>query len=111
MTYEENLDHQLRMLDVTWSKFLENGLTDDKEITLEFLYVAPNKKAAKNLNEALEYYDSFVRSEGFIKKRWLVSGQSYPTTVTKDILAQWLDYMIALGWDHECEFDGFGASI
>lgn len=111
MTYEDNLDHQLNMLDVTWEKFIENGLTEVQEIILDFLYLAPNKEAATKLNMALENYDSAITSKGLIKKSWQVYGSSHPTTVKKEILVQWLDYMVALGWDYECEFDGFGALI
>ena len=111
MAYEDNIEHQLRMLDVTWEAFEENGVKEDTELVLDFVYLAPNKESANSLNSALENYDSSVRSEGMLKKKWFVDGNSHPTTVSKNTLAQWLDFMIALGWEHNCEFDGFGASM
>ena len=111
MAYEENIDHQLRMLEITWKAFKEHGVTEETELVLEFVYLAPNKESANSLNEALDNYDSSVRSEGLLKKKWFVDGSSHPMTVSKEILAQWLDFMVALGWEHDCEFDGFGASM
>ena len=111
MAYADNIEHQLRMLDVTWEAFKENGVTEETELVLEFVYKAPNKCSANSLNFALENYASSVRSEGVLKKKWFVDGQSHPTTVSKEKMAQWLEYMVALGWEHGCEFDGFGASM
>ena len=111
MAYEDNFEHQLRMLDVTWDAFKEHGVSEETELVLEFVYLAPNKESANSLNEALENYDSSMRSEGLLKKKWFVDGNSHPTTVSKDTLVQWLDFMVALGWEHGCEFDGFGASM
>lgn len=111
MAYEDNIEHQLRMLETTWEAFKENGVTEDTELVLEFVYLAPNKESATSLNGALDNYDSSVRSEGLLKKKWFVDGNSHPTTVSKDTLVQWLDFMVSLGWEHGCEFDGFGASM
>ena len=111
MTYEENLEDQLKMLDITWEAFKEHGVTEDTEIILEFSYIAPNKEQAKSLSDSIEDYDSSIRSEGLLKKKLFVEGQTHPTNVSKEILIQWIDFMVALGWDHGCEFDGFGASM
>ena len=44
-------------------------------------------------------------------KSWTVEGKTSPTKITKKILSQWIEYMVALGWKHNCEFDGFGATM
>jgi hypothetical protein len=111
MAYADNIEHQLRMLDATWEAFKEHGVTKDTELVLEFMYLAPNKDSANALDAALGNYDTYVRSEGMLKKKWFVNGKSYPTTVSKEKLAQWLEFMIALGWEHGCKFDGFGATM
>ncbi len=111
MTYEINIAHQLKMLDDTWLAFERNGVTDETEVELEFTYVAPGKDAAVALNSSLENYESVVRSDGLFRRKWYVEGKSHPTSVSKEKLAQWLDFMVALGWKHGCQFDGFGAGI
>ncbi len=111
MGYAENIDHQLRMLDVTWEQFQSHGVDSETELILEFVYLAPDKKSAQSLNDALEDYDSEVRSKGVLKREWFVDGKSHPTNVSKEVLTRWLEFMVALGWKHGCEFDGFGASM
>jgi hypothetical protein len=98
-SYKENIDHQLKMLDGTWDKFVEYGVTDKTELVLEFSYLAPNKAAANKLNMALNNYNMSIKSEGLIRKIWYLEGKTQPTTVTKEILAQWLDFMVAKGWE------------
>ncbi|MCU8238498.1 hypothetical protein M2G88_20985 [Vibrio vulnificus] len=109
--YQSNLESQLNMLNETWDSLISNGVTNETELVLEFSYLCPNKALAIQLNNALENYESLIRSEGFINRSWFVEGYSHPTTVTKDILAQWLDFMVTKGWEFQCTFDGFGASF
>ena len=109
--YQSNLESQLNMLNETWDSLISNGVTNETELVLEFSYLCPNKVSAIQLNDALENYESLIRSEGFINRSWFVEGYSHPTTVTKDILAQWLDFMATKGWEFQCTFDGFGASF
>ncbi len=107
--YKLNLETQLNLLDETWASLISNGVTNETELVLEFSYLCPNKASAIQLNDALGNYESLIISEGFINRSWLVEGYSHPTTVTKDILVQWLDFMVAKGWEFQCIFDGFGA--
>ncbi len=109
--YEANLNHQLDMLDVTWEQFIANGVDDNSELIIDFMYLAPNKEAAFSLSEALEDYKTEIKSEGLFKKKWFVEGATHPTNISKEILVQWLDFMISKGWEYGCEFDGFGASM
>lgn len=111
MAYEDNIEHQLRMLEKTWEQFVAHGVTPETELVLEFVYLAPNKASASVLYQALENYEAGIRSHGIFRKRWFIDGKSHPTTVSKTKLTQWLDFMVDLGWQHGCEFDGFGASI
>ena len=42
---------------------------------------------------------------------WVVSGRTQKTAVSKEILDQWVEWMVAAGFDHQCEFDGWGTSV
>lgn len=67
------------------------------------------------LAESLESKDclslSTERAPGFFSRKYVVSGKTYPTAVTAEILAQWIPWMVVQGLAHNCEFDGFGAAI
>ncbi len=108
---EDNLNHQLDMLDVTWEQFVENGVDENSELNLEFMFLAPSKEMALSLSNALDDYQTEIKSEGLFKKKWFVEGATDPTNVSKEILVQWLEFMISKGWEFGCEFDGFGASM
>jgi hypothetical protein len=43
------------------------------------------------------------------KKRWVVTGTTQPTKVSLDILNDWVESMVAAGFDRDCAFDGWGA--
>ena len=105
--FEKILSSQLNMLDTLWERFVEHGVTDETKLVLEFDFICPNKEAANNLDIALEDYESHVNKN--TEGQWEVSGKSDPTQVSKEILTQWIDFMVSLGCDHDCEFDGFGA--
>jgi hypothetical protein len=93
----------------------EAGLAEDREVQLDFFFDAPNKKAAKALAACLKGKDclslSIERAPGFFSREYIVSGKTYPTPVTAEILAKWIPWMVVQGLAHDCEFDGFGAQI
>ena len=107
----ENIDHQRQMLDVTWEKCESHGVDDKTELILKFVYLAPDKKSAHSLNHALEDCDSVVGFKGHFRREWYVDGKSHRTNVSKEVLTQWLEFMVALGWEHGCEFERFDTSM
>ena len=109
--YQAILEHQCAMNKVTWEKLLAAGLTSDTEVRLDFFYVAPNDTAATALKALLEDqtdYDVVTKSAN---DTWLVTGTTQPTSISPQILDQWVDWMITAGLEHECEFDGWGTEV
>lgn len=45
------------------------------------------------------------------KKQWAVRGTTQSTQVSQSILDQWVRWMVAVGFQVDCEFDGWGALI
>ena len=78
----------------TLAAMREAGLTEYRKIQLDFFIFAPTKQAAKALAQSLETKDclsfSTERDPGFFGRNYVVSGNTYPTVVTAEILAQWL---------------------
>jgi regulator of RNase E activity RraB len=44
-------------------------------------------------------------------ERWGVQGSTNLTTISKSILDQRVEWMVAAGMDHDCEFDGWGTQV
>lgn len=109
------LAQQLAMNQRSWQALQEHGVTEDSELRLDFFYVAPGEREAEELREFLQRetdYDVRVDSSGggfTRKKSWTVSGTTQPAQVSLDILDQWVGWMVAAGFERDCEFDGWGA--
>ena len=52
-----------------------------------------------------------MKSSGLLRKEWTVQGSTQPTTISPEILDQWVDWMVSAGFERGCEFDGWGAQV
>lgn len=102
-------DHLARTL-VVWEKLAEFGVTSETKLDFDFTFVAPSRKAVQALSSALSDYELTEHEKGWLRRRWIVEGRSGPLCWTKQLLLDWTDYLITVGRDTGCEFDGCGAS-
>ena len=112
--YRTILAKQLAMNEKTLARLRELGLTDETEVQLNFLYYAPNESDAEDLWSFLieeTDYEVGIHPEANSSGQWIVSGHTQKTTISKEILDEWVEWMIAAGFDHHCEFDGWGTSV
>ncbi len=117
--YEELLELQLRTNRDIWAGLQEHGLADDAELRLGFIYLAPGEPEARSLVDFLREatdYDLDARSrrdEGTDgEESWFVIGTTQPTTLTLDLLDDWVEWMIAAGAvEGPCAFDGWAAQL
>ena len=107
---ELRMGHLTRTAEV-WKQFLQHGVTEETPLDFDFHFQAPSKAAADSLVEALDTYTFEQSSKGWFKKTYSLNSSSGPITWTEDVLLQWVDYLIVMGEDHGCEFDGCRASI
>ena len=111
---QEILKQQLEMNPVTLAKLQENGLTADTKVRLDFVYVAASEASARSLVNFLKRetdYEVYVEEDGQSAPQWIVGGTTQPTTIDLPILNQWVDWMVTVGSQHDCAFDGWGAEI
>ena len=115
--YEEVARKQLVMNAQTWKLLLEHGVTPQTNLKLDFFFKAPNQKAAERLVSLMtretDYELSTPRSVGpFWRKVWSVSGSTKSTTISLEILDQWVIWMVMAGKRGAgCVFDGWGVEI
>lgn len=106
---------QLDMSKQTLAALRSHGLAEGAERHLDFFFVAPTERNARALAEHLENSDCLdlrcEKSGGFLSRKWVVSGRSNPTPVTESVLANWIPWIVIQGITHDCEFDGWGASV
>lgn len=111
MAYEENLLGQLAALDDTLKMFQEHGIAPGDLSKLDFMYLAPDHASAQALGDELDDCAIEVGSVGWWSKSWVLVGITQPIEISHSVLDGWLRRMVATGWRHQCEFDGFGASM
>jgi regulator of ribonuclease activity B len=113
--YRELLAKQLAMNEQTWRILQGHGITPDSQVRLDFAYRAPNRAAAESLKGLLEDqtdYSVAVQSSGSLLRRdWTVAGSTQSTTISPEILNEWVDWMVTAGLERDCEFDGWGTEI
>jgi hypothetical protein len=116
--YEQLLELQLRANPGIWRKMREVGVDAQTQLRLAFIYLAPDEEAAQRLQTFLsEQTDYEVQSRGrpkgfFEKPEWLVLGATQPTTVTPQMLDEWVEWMVAAGAaEGPCAFDGWTSEI
>jgi hypothetical protein len=113
--YEDILAKQLAMNRPTWAALLKHGVTENRQLRLDFSYNARSHEAADKLCALLRAqtdYEVKVESDSsFLRRKWRVEGKTQNTAVSSAILEQWVTWMVSAGKEHSCEFDGWGTSV
>ena len=114
--YEQLLSRQLLMNQQTWATLQKHGINEESELRLDFSYNAPSQEGAELLRSFLYEetdYDVRVESDGSLwRKKWRVEGSTQATTVSQQILDEWVTWMVIAGKEKGgCDFDGWGTSV
>jgi hypothetical protein len=112
--YERLLELQLLANPGIWNQLVKLGITDETELVLGFVFLAPDEAAAQQLVAFLTEetdYDVEARSQGKGRKaEWVVAGVTKPAAVSLEMINAWVEWMIAAGVAHgPCAFDGWTA--
>jgi hypothetical protein len=105
---EDVLASQLAMNGNTWQALQANGVDEQTQVRLDFFCDAPESSAADQLAAFLQAETDYeVKAE----KR-AVAGSTQPTAISKEILDQWVEWMVVAGHENgRCKFDGWGAAV
>jgi len=113
--FEQILATQLTMNRQIWAVLQQHGLTEQSQLRLDFSYIAPNKHAAEALAAFIQKqtdYDVRVELDGsFLSRKWRVEGTTQLTVVSPEILDQWVTWMVTVGKESVCDFDGWGSPV
>ena len=99
----------------TWRALQSRGLTEGAKVRLDFAYNAPDENSAEALKALLQEqtdYEVTVESEGSASsEKWSVLGATNETTISPEILDQWVRWMVTAGKEKGCDFDGWGTEV
>jgi hypothetical protein len=84
--YEDLLAQQLAMNRQTWALLQKHGVTEDRQLRLDFSFAAPGRESAAKLSALLQKqtnYEVQVESTGsFLRRKWRVEGRTRKTAVS-----------------------------
>ena len=105
---EDVLRRQLAMNRQTWAALQSQGVTQETELRLDFMYKAAYSEKANALAGFLRAATDYdVRADDAS-----VSGTTQATAVGPEILDEWVMWMVLIGYEHgRCQFDGWGAAV
>jgi regulator of ribonuclease activity B len=116
--YEQLLELQLRANPAILERLRELGVTEETQLRLGFIYLAPGEQEAQRLEAFLREQTDYElqtrrRRKGFFEHpEWLVIGATQPTTVTRETIDAWVEWMVAAGAaEGPCAFDGWTSEI
>ena len=109
--FQKLLSSQLSMTHETWKRLQSHGVNEQTPLKLDFLYYAPTRQSAESCKNHLLQYEYKVSIWQENNESWVVEGQTQSTEVNKEILLQWVDYMVSAGWQYGCHFDGWGTEV
>jgi hypothetical protein len=110
--FRENLVKQTKMSPQTVAQLRKYGVTDDTDLKLEFFFYTDKEPNAQGLSKALQALDYKVeyRPAAADSHLLLVTGWTIPIKMTDESVVAWADRMCRLGYEHDCEFDGWGTN-
>ena len=106
---EYRMGHLVRTAE-TWKRLLELGVNEQSLLDFDFSFTATRKQDAEALREELSDYALESSSEGIFRKTFTLTGSSGAISWTEEQLLKWVDYLISVGRDANCEFQGCGAT-
>ena len=118
MNYEEDyqrlLAKHLARNEQVWPALQDCGISYKTVLQLDFQYFTSSEECAQQLISFLRAETDYgvelcldFSPEGMC----LIAGHTQKTTVSKEIIDHWIDWMIATGLARGCLFDGWGASV
>lgn len=109
---EANVANQARMAPQTVAQLRQLGVTATTQLELEVFFYTDAEPKAAGLDAALARLGYRVRSgpSASGEGRFLVTGWTTRMRMDEAVVVGWTRQMCELGYEHDCEFDGWGTN-
>lgn len=108
-SYKKNKANQVKMAPQTLKQLKDLGITETKELKLEYFFYTNNIDKAKNLVDEIQkmnYTVEYGKSAGD-KKLFVITGWTFRMAMADSVVIDWTKQM-CVGYKFDCEFDGWG---
>ena len=109
-SFRQNLARQTAMSPQTVAHLREHGVTDDTTLKLEFFFYTDTEAKAHALATSLRElgYEVETGPSAGDDELFVVTGWTVPIKMDDRSVVEWTEKMCRLGYEHDCEFDGWG---
>jgi len=110
--FKSNLKKQVELAPQTLKQLREIGVTDDKQLKLEFFFYANTLDKVQNLSYELlklNYEVHAGQSQGDTKL-FIANGWTTRMKMDNETVERWTKEMVEVGYKFDCDFDGWGTS-
>jgi hypothetical protein len=111
--FDENLKKQLEFAPKTLEELRKHGVSAESELRLEFFFYTVSSDKAQALSSRLSAmgYQSHAGPSAHDRRILLVNGWSTPIPMDLASVLHWTEAMCRVGFEHDCEFDGWGTLL
>jgi regulator of RNase E activity RraB len=102
----------MKMSPQTVAQLRTHGVTSSTKLKLEFFFYTDTDDKGRSLAKALRSLSYEVKTVPAVgdKKLFLVTGWTTPMKIDDDTVVKWTEQMCRLGYEHDCDFDGWGTN-
>jgi hypothetical protein len=110
--YERARASQIAMSPQTVAQLFGIGVPPGTPLRLEYFFYTDRDEKGEALNLALleKGYSSECVPAADGSPTYCITGWSTPVRVEVQDVVLWTDSMLSLGYEHDCEFDGWGTT-
>mgnify|MGYP002346307903 CR=1 FL=1 len=110
--FVDNRDRQMQMTPQTLDQLRKHQITSENELKLEYFFYTNTAKKAEQLATQLEKLNYTVQHgvSASDKKLFIVTGWTTKMNISEEVVKNWTMEMCELGYQFDCEFDGWGTT-
>jgi hypothetical protein len=111
--FKTNLAKQLEWTPKTLEKLKVKDVSMRDQLQLSYFFYSIDIDKAKILVKELSdlHYSSEVHKNFFNKTQFIISGKTTPIKMSKSALLSWTKKMCELGYQLDCDFDGWEVQL
>lgn len=110
--FRKNLKSQLEMNKLTLSKLRKYNIDESSHCKIEYFFYTNKMSQAKSLCSLLstmEYACNYGKAAGY-RKLFVITGWTNKINMSGTSIDTWTEHMCQIGYDYDCEFDGWGTN-
>lgn len=111
-SFNSNLHKQLQLTPLTLDELRKLNIDSDEELKLEYFFYTNTLEKASQLAVELKKLNYTIQHDVSAndKKIFIITGWTTKMKVRDEVIKQWTKQMCELGYQFDCDFDGWGTS-